>query len=159
MTDEPRVGGLQSESSFPIAGIGASAGGLEAITHLLRALPADTGIGFVVVQHLSPHYDSMLAELLGRATAMSVVEATSGRAVEPNCVYVIPPNYDLEISHGVLKLNSRSTGMGQHMPVDQFLISLAADSKEKAIGIILSGSASDGTLGLKAVKAAGGITF
>ncbi|MGA8145560.1 MAG: chemotaxis protein CheB [Candidatus Acidiferrales bacterium] len=145
--------------TFPIAGIGASAGGLEAISQLLRALPGDTGIGFVIVQHLAPHYDSMLAELLARATPMPVVEVTSGRAVEPNHVYVIPPNADLEISHGVLKLNPRPTGLGLHLPIDQFLTSLAEDCKEGAIGIILSGSASDGTLGLKSIKAAGGITF
>jgi two-component system, chemotaxis family, CheB/CheR fusion protein len=159
MGDEPRPAALDHSQTFPIVGIGASAGGLEAISQFLRGLPLDTGIGFVVVQHLAPNYDSMLAELLGRTTAIPVVEATAGRAVEPNHVYVIPPGFDLEIVHGVLKLSPRATGSALHMPVDQFLISLAEDAKSKAIGIILSGSASDGTLGLKAVKAAGGITF
>ena len=159
MNDEPRRAALENSQAFPIAGIGASAGGLEAISQLLRSLPLDTGIGFVVVQHLAPNYDSMLAELLGRTTPIPVVEATGGQAVEPNHVYVIPPGFDLEILHGVLKLSPRVTGSVLHMPVDQFLISLAEDSKTRAIGIILSGSASDGTLGLKAIKAAGGITF
>lgn len=149
----------KNQHGIPIAGIGASAGGLEAISHLLRALPGDTGIGFVIVQHLAPHYESLLADILGRAASMPVVEATSGRAVEPNRVYVIPPNADLEISRGVLHLKRRTTGFGLHLPIDQFLTSLAEDCKERSIGVILSGSASDGTLGLKAIKAAGGITF
>ena len=159
MNGEPQPAAHGTPQSFAIAGIGASAGGLEAISQLLRSLPVDTGIGFVIVQHLAPQYDSMLVDLLARATPMPVVEVTNGRAVEPNHVYVIPPNADLEILHGVLKLSPRTTGAGLHLPIDQFLTSLAEDSKAKAVGIILSGSASDGTLGLKAVKAAGGITF
>jgi len=159
MNGEPQPAAHGTPQSFAIAGIGASAGGLEAISQLLRSLPVDTGIGFVIVQHLAPQYDSMLVDLLARATPMPVVEVTNGIAVEPNHVYVIPPNADLEILHGVLKLRPRTTGAGLHLPIDQFLTSLAEDSKAKAVGIILSGSASDGTLGLKAVKAAGGITF
>jgi len=159
MSDEGLSTAHQKQQCIPIAGIGASAGGLEAISHLLRALPADTGIGFVIVQHLAPDHESLLVDILGRVASMPVVEATDGRAVEPNRVYVIPPNADLEISHGVLHLKPRTTGFGLHLPIDQFLTSLAEDCKERSIGIILSGTASDGTLGFKAIKAAGGITF
>src|SRR5277367_847080 len=127
MKDEEPSTRQRLQDRIPIAGIGASAGGLEAISQLLRALPADTGIGFVIVQHLAPDYESLLADLLGRAASMPVVEATSGRAVEPNRIYVIPPNADLEISHGVLHLKPRTTGFGLHLPIDQFMTSLAQD--------------------------------
>ncbi|MGH9745724.1 MAG: chemotaxis protein CheB [Candidatus Acidiferrales bacterium] len=159
MADESHSGALENRRTFPIAGIGASAGGLEAISQLLRSLPLDTGIGFVIVQRLAPQHDSMLADILSRATPLPVVEVTSGTAVEPDHVYVIPPNADMAISHGVLKLIPRSAAPGLHLPIDQFFASLAEDCKEQAIGIILSGSASDGMQGLKAIKAAGGVTF
>src|SRR5580704_3272480 len=129
MSDEGLSTAHQKQQCIPIAGIGASAGGLEAISHLLRALPADTGIGFVIVQHLAPDHESLLVDILGRVASMPVVEATDGRAVEPNRVYVIPPNADLEISHGVLHLKPRTTGFGLHLPIDQFLTSLAEDCK------------------------------
>jgi two-component system CheB/CheR fusion protein len=144
---------------FPIAGVGASAGGLEALTELLKHLPRDTGMGFVVVQHLAPKHHSMLTELLARATRLPVTEVTDGMVVEANHVYVIPPNTDMAILSGALRLLPRTPISGPPLPIDSFFTSLAADRGSKAIGIILSGSASDGTLGLKAIKANGGFTF
>jgi two-component system, chemotaxis family, CheB/CheR fusion protein len=146
-------------ASFPIVGIGASAGGLEAFTQLLSELPPDTGMGFVVVQHLAPKYESMLTELLSNTTTLPVTEVTEGMRVERDHVYVIPPNTTMGIREGVLHLVPRTEVRGQHMPIDMFLRSLAEDQKSHAIGVILSGTASDGTIGLKAIKAEGGITL
>lgn len=148
-----------TKKQFPIVGIGASAGGLEAATQLLKALPTNLGMGFVLVQHLDPTHESILAELLSKVTTMSVEEAKDNTQVEPNHVYVIPYNKDMTIESGVLKLTARDINNKIHMPIDQFLRSLAQSQKGKAIGIILSGTASDGTLGLKAIKIEGGITF
>jgi two-component system CheB/CheR fusion protein len=142
-----------------VVGVGASAGGLEAFTALLKALPANTGMAFVLIQHLAPSHVSMLTELLARATVMPVVEITDGLAVQPNHVYVIPPNANIGILHGVLHLLSREPMPGHYLPIDYFLRALAQDLGNKAIGIILSGTASDGVLGLKEIKAGGGITF
>ena len=144
---------------FLIVGIGASAGGLEAFTDLLRHLPSDTGMAFVLIQHLDPKHESMLTLLLSKATPMPIREAKDGEAVEPNHVYVIPPNTDMTISNRVLHLMPREEIRGRHMVIDHFFRSLAEDQRSKVIGIILSGTASDGTLGLKAIKAEGGITF
>ncbi|HEY2799963.1 MAG TPA: CheR family methyltransferase [Chthoniobacterales bacterium] len=145
--------------SFPIAGIGASAGGLEAFTQLLKHLPADTGMGFVLVQHLDPQHESALTQLLARATAMPVQEVRNNLRVEANHVYVISPNTNLAIASGVLKLEPRPEGHGPHRSIDFFLEALAHDQNDCAIGVILSGTATDGTLGLEAIKAEGGITF
>lgn len=145
--------------NFPIVGIGASAGGLEAITALLKELPADTGMAFVLVQHLAPTHESMLSELLARETSMPVHEITDGMSIKPNHIYVIPPNANLGLLHGVLHLMPRDDEKGQHLPIDFFLRSLAKEQSSRAIGIILSGSASDGVLGLMEIKAEGGITF
>ncbi|PYT16524.1 MAG: hypothetical protein DMF51_04580, partial [Acidobacteria bacterium] len=145
--------------SFPIVGIGASAGGLEAFASLLSNVPADPGVAFVLVQHLDPKHESLLTEILPRSTTMPVSEVTEGVRVKPNHVYVIPPNKDLAISRGILHLMPRTYTRRQHMPVDVFLRSLAEDQKNKAIGVVLSGTASDGVLGLKAIKAEGGITL
>lgn len=145
--------------SFPIVGIGASAGGLSAYSSLLKALPADTGMAYVLVQHLDPKHDSMLPELLGRTTAMPVQEIRDDMAVQPNHVYVMPPNHSLALLHGKLHLMPRPEAPGMHLPIDDFLRTLADDMQSNAIGIILSGTASDGTFGLRAIKAAGGITF
>jgi two-component system CheB/CheR fusion protein len=142
-----------------IVGIGASAGGLEAFTQLLRSLPADTGMAFVLVQHLDPKHESMLTQILSQRTKMPVYEVKDGMAAEPDHVYIIPPNTDMTISGGVLALAPRTQVRGHHMPVDHFFHSLAEDQKSKAVGVILSGTASDGSLGLKAIKAEGGITF
>ncbi|MEO7597919.1 MAG: chemotaxis protein CheB, partial [Opitutus sp.] len=148
------------QKAFPIVGIGASAGGLEAFTQLLKRLPVDTGMGFVLVQHLDPVHDSALTEILTRATAMPVHEVTNNLRVEPNHVYVIPPNTGMAISEGVLKLQPRDQeARGAQHSIDTFFESLASDRAERAIGVVLSGTASDGTLGLEAIKAEGGITF
>src|SRR6267143_1317636 len=140
---------------FPVACVGASAGGLEAFTQLLSTVPTDTGMAFVLVSHLSPSHASHLAEILSRATAMPVNEAKD----EPNHVYVIPPDSSMIIEHGSLKLIPRHKVDGRHHPIDLFLESLALDQKHKSIAVILSGTGSDGTLGMDEVKAAGGITF
>ncbi len=145
-------------ASFPIVGIGASAGGLEAFTQLLKALPADTGMAFVLVQHLAPTHASALAEILSRATSMPVSEVHDESVVEPNHVYVIPPGQNMLVTKGALQLLPRE-GYGVHLPIDQFFRSLAEHRRHQAIGVVLSGTASDGTLGLEAIKAEGGITF
>ena len=142
-----------------VVGIGASAGGLEAFSRLLAALPSDTGMAFVLVQHLDPSHESVLTELLSRTTSLPVMEIKNGMGVKANNVYVIPSNTNLAINNGVLQLSSRTAGRGQHRPIDDFLSSLAEDRKHRAIGVILSGTASDGTLGLEAIKGEGGITF
>jgi two-component system CheB/CheR fusion protein len=154
--EEPSVG---KDIPFPIVAVGASAGGLEAFSDLLRHLAPDTGMGFVLVQHLDPHHTSALPELLARETVMPVHEITDGLAVQPDHIYVIPPNANLAILHGVLHLMPRSQERGQHLAIDYFMRSLAEDHGSKAIGVILSGTASDGVMGLKAIKAEGGITF
>jgi two-component system CheB/CheR fusion protein len=148
-----------SKDAFPIVGIGASAGGLEAFSELLSHLPIDPTMAFILVQHLDPKHPSILTEILSRTTAMPVVEVKHGMRVEPCHVYVMPPNTSMTIVGGVLNLAPRSDDRGLHMPIDHFLRSLAEDAGIRAIGVILSGSASDGALGLKAIKAEGGITF
>ena len=135
---------LLGAKSLTVVGIGASAGGLEAFTQLLRSLPANTGMAFVLVQHLDPKHDSMLTQLLSHRTEMPVSEAKDGMAVEPGHIYVIPPNRDMTISRGVLGLGLRTEVRGHHMPIDHFFHSLAEDQKSSAIGVILSGTASDG---------------
>lgn len=144
-------------ATFPIVGIGASAGGLEAFEEFFRACPADSGMAFVLVQHLDPGHESLLTEILQRATAMPVTEAYDQLPVAPNHVYVIPPNREMAILNGVLQLFLPEQPRGQRMPIDGFLRSLAQDREEKAIGIVLSGTATDGTLGLRAILGAGGI--
>src|SRR5579871_4921831 len=157
----PRVGEEEQpgDDPLPIVGIGASAGGLEAVSHLLAALPDTTGMGFVLVQHLDPKHESRLVDLLAKTTRMPVVEATHGLSVRRDQVYVIPPNTTLTIAQGVLQLTPRSETHGPHLSIDHFLKSLAEDRGTGAIGVILSGTGSDGTLGLEQVKDAGGITF
>jgi two-component system CheB/CheR fusion protein len=144
---------------FPVVGVGASAGGLEAFTQLLSALPDNTGMAFVLVQHLDPKHESSLSELLAKVTRMPVVEAMNGLAVCPDQIYVIPPNTTLTIAQGVLQLTPRGEARGPHLPIDQFFKALAEDRQTGAIGVILSGSGTDGTLGLEEIKASGGITF
>ncbi|MDR3698380.1 MAG: chemotaxis protein CheB [Candidatus Sulfopaludibacter sp.] len=142
----------------PIVGFGASAGGLDAFTSLLQEMPADPGLALVLVQHLDPQHSSILTELLARATPMRVTQVVHETKVKPNHVYVIPPNKDLLISGCALRLEPRSAAV-PHMPIDRFFRSLAADQAEKAIAVVLSGTASDGSQGVKAIKAGGGITF
>ncbi len=150
---------MDERQAIPVVGIGASAGGLEVFKLLLADLPAGTGLAIVFVQHLDPTHHSMLAEILGRATAMPVSEAADGMPVEANHVYVIPAEADLTIARGALQLALRTQPAGSHMPIDRFLRSLAEECGSKAIGVILSGTGSDGSAGVEAIKAAGGVTF
>ena len=145
-------------SKLPIVGIGASAGGHEAFTQLLSQLPTDTGMAFVLVQHLAPSHPSALAEILSRATKMPVTEVAGESTVEPDHVYVIPPDRSIIIVGGVLQLLPRE-GRGPHHPVDQFFRTLATEQRHRAIGVVLSGTATDGTIGLEEIKSEGGITF
>ena len=142
-----------------IVGIGASAGGLEACSTLLSHLPTDTGMGFVLVQHLSAGQESLLREVLARTTSMQVNTAENGMVVEANQVYVIPPDVQMTIAAGRLQLADCDPLQGRGKTIDGFLQSLAADQKNKAIAIILSGSNNDGALGVKAIRAEGGIVF
>lgn len=147
------------QTIFPIVGIGASAGGLEAYTALLKALPADLGMAYVLVPHLDRAHTSAFPEILARATPMPVLEIVEGTAVQPNNVYVIPRNSEMTIARGVLHLAEHEQPRSVNMSIDIFLRSLAADQGSNAIGIVLSGTATDGTLGLTAIKGEGGITF
>jgi len=144
--------------NLPIVGIGASAGGVEALAQFFKAVPADNGMAFVVVTHLSPSHESMLAEILGRATPMPVFNARDGEVIQPQQVHVLPSSATLTIREGRLRL--RRTGAADHerAPIDIFFESLAEDQRERAIGVVLSGGGSDGTLGLKAIKENGGLT-
>ena len=145
--------------SFPIIGMGASAGGLEVFQQFFRLVPPDSGMAFVLVSHLNPGHASMLTEILQRMATMPVVEAQDRMAVAPNSVYVIPPNRDMAIFRGNLHLSAPDSSRGQRMPIDFFLRSLAEEQGEKAIGVILSGTGTDGTLGLRAILGAGGVSF
>ncbi len=147
------------EASFPVVGVAASAGGLEAFTQLLSHLPADTGMAFVLIQHLSPDHESLLTEILARATTMVVKKVENGMKVEPNQVYVIPPNTKMILLAGLLELSPREKVFGKYMPGDAFFASLAADRGHKAIAVVLSGGDGDGSLGIRAIKEAGGVTF
>ena len=153
--EEPvRVG-----ARFPIVGIGASAGGLEALDQFLRHVPERIGMAFVVVQHLDPTRKGVLASLLQRATTMVVVQVKDRTKVRPDCVYVIPPGKDMSILQGVLHLHAPAESRGLRLSVDIFLRSLAEDSHDLAIGVILSGMGSDRTLGLAAIKESAGVVF
>lgn len=142
---------------FPIVGIGASAGGLDAFAQLLSSVPENTGLAFVLVQHLDPQHESMLAEILARSTKMRVVTVHDGVEVRPNQVYVIPPGTSMELQDSHLTLAQREPGL--HLPIDIFFRSLAQVQGSRAIGVILSGNASDGSLGVRAIKAECGLTF
>lgn len=155
----PKKPGSDNGGNFPIVGIGASAGGLEALETFFQYFPGDSGMAFVLVSHLAPNQSSALAEILQRSTSMPVVEAKDQMPVLANHVYVIPPNQSLTIFHRVLQLNVPEQPPGQRMLIDAFLRSLAEDLGERAIGIILSGTATDGTLGLRAILGAGGISL
>jgi two-component system CheB/CheR fusion protein len=146
-------------NNFPIIGIGASAGGLEALEQLFQHFPIDSGMAFVVVSHLAPNQDSALAEILQRATAMQVHQVADQTPVVANTVYVIPPNQSMTIFHRVLQLNVPEQPQGQRMLIDTFLRSLAEDQDAAAIGIILSGTGTDGTLGLRAILGTGGVSL
>jgi len=144
---------------FPIVGIGASAGGLEALEQFLGHVPAGSGLAFVIVQHLDPTRKGIMPELLQRATGMKVVQVKDRTKVRPEYVYVIPPNKDMSILHGVLHLLEPAAPRGLRLPIDFFLRSLALDQQEHSIGVILSGMGSDGTLGLRAIKEKAGVVL
>ncbi len=144
---------------FPVVGIGTSAGGLEALEQLFGNAPSDTGMAFVVVQHLDPTHEGMLPELLQRATGMKVIQAADGLHVERDHVYVIPPNKDLSILRGVLQVIDAPPGRAPRLPIDTFMRALADDQRERSVGVVLSGMGSDGTLGLRAIKAMAGLTL
>jgi len=146
-------------SLFPIVGIGASAGGLEALEQFLGHVPENSGMAFVIVQHLDPTHKGIMCELLARITAMEVFQVSDRMRVKPNCVYVIPPNKDMSILHGVLHLFEPTAPRGLRLPIDFFLRSLAEDRKEQSIGVILSGMGSDGTMGLRAIKEKAGLAL
>ncbi|HEY5924144.1 MAG TPA: chemotaxis protein CheB, partial [Kofleriaceae bacterium] len=148
-----------SAALFPIVGIGASAGGLEALEQFLARVPDRCGAAFVIVQHLDPTHQGMLVELLQRVTSLRVREAADGTRVEPDRVYVIPPGKDMSLLHGTLHLLPLPVARSRVMPIDFFLRSLAQDQGDRSIGVILSGMGTDGTLGLRAVKEAAGATF
>jgi two-component system CheB/CheR fusion protein len=154
----PRSGPSKSDS-FPIVGIGASAGGLEAFKELLASLPEKTGMAYVLVPHLDPAHHSVLTEILSRCTKIPIAEVLDGTPAERDRIYVIPPNKTMGISSGKFTLFEREASHGPHLPIDYFLASLASDWGDQAIGVILSGTASDGTQGCIAIKVAGGITF
>jgi two-component system CheB/CheR fusion protein len=144
-------------AAFPIAGIGASAGGLEALEQFLRQVPERCGIAFIIIQHLDPTHKGIMPELLQRATGMEVRQVEDRMKVEPDHVYVIPPNKDMSILHGVLHLFEPVAPRGLRLPIDFFFRSLADDQQQQSIGIILSGMGSDGTLGLRSIKEKGGL--
>jgi two-component system, chemotaxis family, CheB/CheR fusion protein len=153
---------LQAEmkkEAFPIVGIGASAGGLEALELLLKNIPEDSNMAFVIVQHLDPTRKDMMVELLQRVTALQVVQVTEHTPVQPNFIYIIPPNKDMSIFHETLHLFEPAAPRGLRLPIDFFFRSLADDQQERSIGVILSGMGTDGTLGLAAIKERGGVGF
>jgi two-component system CheB/CheR fusion protein len=155
--DKPHVGA--HPASCPIVGVGASAGGLEAFQNFLAAAPPDAGIAYVLVQHLDPNHESMLAELLSRRTTMPVRQVTDGMTVEANNVYLIPPNASLIIENARLRLSDFSEPRGFRRPIDVFFRSLAMDQGSNAACVVLSGTGADGSEGLRAVKEAGGLTL
>ncbi|MDQ5911761.1 MAG: two-component system, chemotaxis family, CheB/CheR fusion protein [Pseudomonadota bacterium] len=144
---------------FPIVGIGASAGGLEALEQFFSGVPADSGMAFVIVQHLDPTHEGMMPELLQRGTPLAVQQVEEGMSVWPNHVYIIPPNRDLSLIHGTLHLFEPGAARGLRLPIDFFFRSLAENQRERSIGIILSGMGSDGTLGLRAIKEMAGVAL
>jgi two-component system CheB/CheR fusion protein len=150
---------ISTPRSFPIVGIGASAGGLEALEQFFTNMPKESGMAFVVIQHLDPNHVGILPELLQRTTVMKVTQVTDNLQVKPNHVYVIPPNRSMSVLNGCLHLFEPTEKRGLRLPIDIFLRSLADDQQEKSIGIILSGMGSDGSLGLKAIKEKNGIVL
>ncbi len=152
---------VNAAASFPIVGIGASAGGLAAFEAFFSGMPAaaEPGMAFVLVQHLAPDHKSLLTDLIRRYTPMQVFEVEDGMVVQCNCAYIIPPNHDMAFLKGSLQLLEPSAPRGQRLPIDFFFRSLAADQGERAIGIILSGTGSDGTQGVRAIKAGGGMVM
>jgi len=159
MTKKSAASVAPAATTLPVVGIGASAGGLDPICEFLANLPPDTGFAFIVVQHLDPIHKCMLPELLQRVTSMPVSEITNGMQLQADQVYVIPPNHDLALDNGHFMLRPVSARRGHHLPIDSFFKSLATHHRDLAVGILLSGMGSDGTLGLKAIRDNGGMTI
>ncbi len=157
--NEPERKTTSMQDDFPIVGIGASAGGLEALEQFFTHLPAECGMAFVIIQHLDPHHVGVMPQLLQRNTGLQVIQAVDDLLVEPNHIYVIPPNKSMSILNGYLHLFEPIETRGLRLPIDVFFRSLADDRHEKSIGIILSGMGSDGSLGLKAIKEQNGIVL
>ncbi|MGC2063423.1 MAG: chemotaxis protein CheB, partial [Thermodesulfovibrionales bacterium] len=157
--DKEATGSVNRPLGIPVVGIGGSAGSLEVFKTFFANMPADSGAAFVVIQHLAPAHESLLAEILAQQTRMSVVQAHDALPVEPNCVYVIPPGHYLAVREGVLSLSEPDTHDGIRMPIDFFFRSLAEDRQEKAVCILFSGAGSDGTLGVRAIRGAGGLAI
>jgi two-component system CheB/CheR fusion protein len=155
----PKQKDRAKKDSFLVVGLGASAGGLEAVQKLLAALPADTGMAFVLIQHLDPTHKSMMVELLARDTAMNVSQAHDDMPIERNCLYVIPPQADLSVHDGALRLSQPPVRSAAHLPFDFFLNSLADNYGKRAVCVILSGTGSDGSVGLRAVSEKGGLVI
>jgi two-component system CheB/CheR fusion protein len=152
-------GAKRRDNSFHVVGMSASAGGLEAFEQFFKNMPADSGMAFILVPHLDPTHKSIMVDLIKRCTGMGVMEAKDGVRIHPNTIYVIPPNYDLSVLHERLHLMEPLAPRGQRHPIDYFLRSLAEDRGEKAIGIVLSGTGTDGTVGLKAIKGSDGMVM
>jgi two-component system CheB/CheR fusion protein len=165
MKKKPKLAGSKTEKSqapdeiFPIVGIGASAGGLEALEKFFINMPQDSGMAFVIIMHFDPTSKSILVEILKRYTKMEVFQAENGAKISPNNVYIIPPNKDMAILNGILQLLEPTVSRGIRHPIDFFFRSLSEDCKEKAICIILSGTGTEGTIGLKAIKGEGGMVM
>src|SRR5580692_12629136 len=149
----------RSANLFPVVGVGASAGGLEAFKRLIRAVPENSGVAYILVQHMEPRHESLLVDILQKVTRIPVKEITNNIRVEPDHVYVIPTNKMLTANDGRLELSPRGPKNEKNMPIDVFFASLAEVHQSRAIGVVLSGTATDGTLGLKAIKEQGGFTF
>src|SRR5580692_11102815 len=148
-----------SANLFPVVGVGASAGGLEAFKRRVRAIPENSGMAYILVQHLEPTHESILMDILQKVTPIPVREITNNVRVEPDHIYVIPANKLLTANDGRLELSPRPPKNEKNMPIDVFFTSLSEVHQGHAIGVVLSGTATDGTLGLKAIKEHGGITF
>lgn len=155
----PAVAAPLKDRRFPIVGIGASAGGLEALEKFIKHVPQRSGMAFVIIQHLDPTHKGIMPELLQRATSMAVIQVTDRLRIKPDRVYVIPPNKDMSILHGVLHLMAPEAPRGLRLPIDFFFRALAQDQRQRSVGVILSGMGTDGTLGLKAVKEHEGVVI
>ena len=157
--NDPENANSMAPGGFPIVGIGASAGGLETLEAFLRRMAPNAGLAFVIIQHLSPKHKSIMASILAKHTRMTVREIEDGTKIEPNCVYLNPPDKNVAVFNRTLHLLEPVKSGTINMPIDFFFRSLSENEKEKAIGIIVSGTASDGTMGIKAIKGEGGMVM
>ncbi|MEZ6071303.1 MAG: chemotaxis protein CheB [Pirellulales bacterium] len=156
---EPQTDGTSDRCPFHVVGIGASAGGLEALEKFFDNVPRDSNVAFVVVQHLSPDFKSLMDELLARHTELAIHRVEDGMAIEPNAIYLIPPKKEMIVSGGRLLLTDKDPKSGLSLPIDTFMRSLAQDCADRAIGVVLSGTGSDGSRGIRAIHAAGGFVI